>query len=216
MTGRRLCAAGLCLVVALAATPALHAQPASAEDETDAPAKGDRPVENKSSKNRTARAHFLRAEKAFNLAKFTEALAAYEAAYEVRPLPALLFNIAQCHRNLGDHERAVFFYRRYLTLEPRSKNRELVQDLIAEEEQEQERERAARAAIASPRPAPSPAVTDQLLTAAPPAAEPGKPLYRRWWVWAIAGVAVAGITTALLYPRQGDLPRGQLESVDRR
>ena len=37
----------------------------------------------------------------------------YTAAHDAKPLPALLFNIAQCHRQLGNHERALFFYRRH-------------------------------------------------------------------------------------------------------
>ena len=33
---------------------------------------------------------------------------------------------------MGNYERARFFYRRYLALEPRTSNRRLVEDLIAE------------------------------------------------------------------------------------
>jgi tetratricopeptide (TPR) repeat protein len=83
---------------------------------------------------RTARAHFKRGERAFNLGKFKEAERAYAAAYQAQPLPAFLFNLAQCHRNLGNPERALFFFRRYLTLEPDGPNRKMVLDLIDEQE----------------------------------------------------------------------------------
>ncbi|HVR63364.1 MAG TPA: tetratricopeptide repeat protein [Polyangia bacterium] len=79
-----------------------------------------------------ARDHFKQAEIDFNLGKFEDALHGYQAAYEAKPLTAFLFNIAQCYRNLGDYERARFFYKRYLTLEPRTPNRRVVNDLIAE------------------------------------------------------------------------------------
>jgi tetratricopeptide (TPR) repeat protein len=67
---------------------------------------------------KAARAHFDKAEKAFNLGHFDDALTSYQAAYEALPLPAFLFNIAQCHRNLRNREQAVFFYQRYLSLAP--------------------------------------------------------------------------------------------------
>jgi len=135
MTSRRICLLGTVLV-AVAVT-----QPAHAEGDAKA----------------AARAHFKRAEAAFNLGKFEEALAAYQAAYETKPLPGFLFNIAQCHRNMGNHERALFFYRRYLALDPESPNRAVVEELI----DESEKRRAAQA--------PSTALTPPPAASAPPA-----------------------------------------------
>ena len=66
---------------------------------------------------RPGRAFFERGEANFNRGKFDEARADYQAAYEAEPLPAFLFNIAQCYRNLGDFERAQFFYQRYTMLD---------------------------------------------------------------------------------------------------
>src|SRR3954469_10759713 len=82
--------------------------------------------------DKEARALFQRAEMSFNLGKFPEALNDYQAAYQAKPLSGFLFNIAQCYRNMGNYERARFFYRRYLALEPHTSNRRLVDDLIAE------------------------------------------------------------------------------------
>jgi tetratricopeptide (TPR) repeat protein len=79
-----------------------------------------------------AREFFRRAEINFNLGKFADALGGYQAAYQAKPLTAFLFNIAQCYRYMGKYERARFFYRRYLTLEPKTPNRRVVTDLIAE------------------------------------------------------------------------------------
>ena len=79
-----------------------------------------------------ARRLFQRAELSFNVGKFAEALTDYQAAYQAKPLPGFLFNIAQCYRNLGDQERARFFFRRYLALDPHAPNKRRVEELIDE------------------------------------------------------------------------------------
>src|SRR4051794_12183883 len=79
-----------------------------------------------------ARELFHKAEMSFNMGKFDDALADYQAAYQAKPLPAFLFNIAQCYRNLQNYEKARFYYRRYLALDPHTANRRLVEDLVAE------------------------------------------------------------------------------------
>jgi hypothetical protein len=101
------------VVVSLAA-PAVHASGAGIDDEKE------------------ARRLFEHAELEFNVGKFPEALADYQSAYEAKPLPGFLFNIAQCYRNVGNFERARFFFRRYLALEPHAPNRHRVDELIAE------------------------------------------------------------------------------------
>jgi tetratricopeptide (TPR) repeat protein len=121
--------------------------------------------------DREARAQFQRAESSFNLGKFEEALAAYEAAYKAKPLSGFLFNIAQCQRNLGHHERALFFYRRYLALEPESPNRALVEGLIGEEEKKM----AATEPPSPTAPAADPAVTPPAPPAAAPSPTPAAP-----------------------------------------
>lgn len=136
------------------------------------------------SPEKLARERFRQAEIDFNLGKFAEALSGYQAAYEAKPLTAFLFNIAQCYRNLGNYERARFFYKRYLTLEPKSPNRRVVQDLItevthlmknapAEAPASENRAEAATATVTPPAEAPaattppSPPATPALTLAAP-------------------------------------------------
>jgi tetratricopeptide (TPR) repeat protein len=189
--------------------------------------------------DKEAKMLFQRAEKSFNLGKFPEALADYQAAYEAKPLPAFLFNIAQCYRNMGNYERARFFYRRYLTLEPRSSNRRLVEDLIGEMTRLMEKQPAAPAATAettSPppatedkpaapavpaAPAPTPSAADApaaTLVAQPaPSSEPeSRPVYKRWWFWTAIGAAVAGgVVAAVVLTRPTD-PMGSLESINAR
>jgi hypothetical protein len=62
-----------------------------------------------------AKQEFAQAETLYRLASFREALEHYRASYELSRRPGLLFNIAQCHRQLKDRERAVFYYRLYLS-----------------------------------------------------------------------------------------------------
>jgi hypothetical protein len=126
--------------------------------------------------DKEARALFQQAEMNFNLGKFSEALGNYQAAYQAKPLPGFLFNIAQCYRNMGNPERARFFYRRYLALEPRTPNRRLVEDLITEMTRLLERQGEPPAAVAGAQPAgavaASPAVSAPASGAEVPATQP--------------------------------------------
>lgn len=78
-----------------------------------------------------AKAEFKKGQTSYTLGRFSEALAAYSKAYELKPLAPFLFNIAQCHRQLGDFERAAFFYRRYLDTSAKGdKNAAVVKGLL--------------------------------------------------------------------------------------
>lgn len=157
-----------------------------------------------------ARARFSEGNIAYDLAEFQKALDAYTEAYRLVPLPGFLFNIAQCHRQLGHAERAAFFYRRYLSLSKEEpSNAPLVHELIAEmdaaarkeparsgglraqgeaaasrQAREQERKRAL-----SPRSTP---VETQATV------KDGDSLAKKWWVWAGAG-AVALVAGGTIY-----------------
>ncbi|WP_375756338.1 tetratricopeptide repeat protein [Corallococcus exercitus] len=134
-----------------------------------------------------AREKFSEGNLAYDLGEFDRALKAFSEAYRLKPLPAFLFNIAQCHRQLNNPSRAAFFYRRYLALsQEEPANADVVRELVAEmdtkarvqEEQRRERERFARdrdlqrareqAALAEAR------ANEARLAAASPAAAPEK------------------------------------------
>ncbi|HET6280290.1 MAG TPA: tetratricopeptide repeat protein [Polyangia bacterium] len=197
------------------------------------------PADDASSKE--ARELFKRAELNFNLLKFAEALSDYQAAYQAKPLPGFLFNIAQCHRNMGQYERARFFFRRYLVLDPRTANRPKVEDLIAEMTRLLEKQETAAAATASsmppsttatePEARPAPAITATavrpanaenaplLLTQQPlPPTQPSRrPVYKRWWFWGgVAAAVVGGSVAVLLLTRDDKIPRGSLEPINGR
>ena len=106
MMGARLVFSGI-LALGLAACPALlAAEPPVEEGPTEA------------ERTERARALFDEAEGHYARGAYADALAGYAKAYQVLPLPAFLFNIAQCHRMLGKYDRAIYFYEGYLRDSP--------------------------------------------------------------------------------------------------
>ncbi|HEY5933345.1 MAG TPA: PEGA domain-containing protein [Kofleriaceae bacterium] len=59
--------------------------------------------------------HFKSGVALYKEAKYGEALAEFERAYEIAPHPLVLYNIAGCHRELSHYADAVKFYNRFLT-----------------------------------------------------------------------------------------------------
>jgi tetratricopeptide (TPR) repeat protein len=181
------------------------------------------PVTHDPKQEKEARAHFDRAEKAFNLGRFDEALAGYQAAYEVLPLPAFLFNIAQCHRNLRNREQAIFFYQRYLSLAPDAPNRPVVEELIADQKRQLDAqkppppptgERAGRPLDLTARPQPG-AVAG--LDQAPAEKSPdARWKSARWWLAGALGAAVLGGVAILAFRGSAAPPAGQIGVIDGR
>ena len=58
--------------------------------------------------------HFKSGVTLYKEAKFTEALAEFERAYEIAPHPLVLYNIAGCHRELSNYAESVKYSRRFL------------------------------------------------------------------------------------------------------
>ena len=81
-----------------------------------------------------AKVQYLKGQTAYDLGKFREALRRFEAAYELKPVPALLFNIGQCHRKLGDLQQAANLYRSFLRADPGSTQAEQAESLLAQVE----------------------------------------------------------------------------------
>ena len=81
---------------------------------------------------RTARAHFQAGEAKFKAGAFDEALAEYQAGYDVLPLPGFLINVAQCQRRLGDLKTARATYQKFVLVAPDSPLLPQVRSMIAE------------------------------------------------------------------------------------
>jgi tetratricopeptide (TPR) repeat protein len=79
-----------------------------------------------------AKALFAEGNEHYNLGEFAQALDKYKLAYRVKPLAAFQFNIAQCHRKLGQYQDAIAMYQAYLVGTPNATNKATIESLIAE------------------------------------------------------------------------------------
>src|SRR3569623_3754549 len=84
----------------------------------------------------TAREHAQKATTFYKLAKYDDAIREFEAAYEAKSDPALLYNIAQCHRLAGREGEALRLYRNYVKDAPRGPYRAQAAQWIAPQEHE--------------------------------------------------------------------------------
>lgn len=170
-----------------------------------------------------ARAHFERGQRLFKVSRYKEALEEFKEAFVLRADPVFLYNIAQCHRLMGERDEAITFYRRYLQADPNSPQRVELEKRIHDLEAARAEDQTARlaqppppppvAVAKKPKPAPAPTpppiavVPPPAPTAAPPLAvvasapapQPeSKPLYRRWWLWAGVAAVAAGVAAAVV------------------
>lgn len=160
---------------------------------------------------RTARAHFQAGEARFKAGAFDEALAAYQAGYDVLPLPGFLINVAQCQRRLGDLKTARATYQKFVLVAPDSPLLPQVRSMIAEidgllakpePDEPAEADEAAKPASTLTAAAPTETPAPLLARASDPAPEPAP--RRRWWLWgAIGAVVVGGAVTAVVLSTGG-------------
>ena len=186
----------------------------------------------------------LKARTHFAAGEYKEALEIYARLYAETMHPTYLRNIARCHQNLGNADKAISSFREYLRkardLTP--DQREEIEGYIAEMEQlKQSRAGAATgppAAAAAPPPAaagpppaaaPPPTLAPPLADTAPALVGPptvtasgttsddGGPFYTRVWFWGVvAGVVAAGVVTAVLVSRDSGPTAGNLGALDLR
>ena len=156
-------------------------------------------------------------ENQYRLRRFDEAIAEYRKAYELKADPVFLFNIAECYRELGRDERALFFYRRFLSTAPGAANRSEAEERVAElDPGAGPSSTGATPAAAAPtlplaprdRPAEATLLDDEH-----PGTKPAPPLWTRWWLWtALGAVVVVGVAAAVVVSSSGGggVPRTDL------
>jgi tetratricopeptide (TPR) repeat protein len=104
------------MALALAALPAVaHAQTAPTAEQRAA-----------------AKQHYQNGARKFDVGKYDDAAAEWEAAYELVGDPSILYNIAQALRAGGKNERALRFFKNYLRHDESNANRDEVERRIAE------------------------------------------------------------------------------------
>jgi tetratricopeptide (TPR) repeat protein len=120
--------------------------------------------------------HYNQGMKQYTLGHFPDAIEEFEKAYDLKPEPIFLYNIAQSHRQNKNPERALFFYRRYLEAEPQAKNRAEIEKRMQEMQAllAEEKERAATPPISPPPVAPTPPPAPVVV--APPPVQPPPPV----------------------------------------
>jgi tetratricopeptide (TPR) repeat protein len=104
-----------------------------------------------------AKAHYDQGTVHFNLDEWPQAIEEFKDAYRLFPDATFLYNIAQCHRKMGNVAEALSFYKKYQRERPDAPNRAEVEKRIEELE-------AAKASKAREVPPPPPS--------APPTAPP--------------------------------------------
>jgi len=83
----------------------------------------------------SAREHYQKGTSYYDLGKYDDAIKEFEAAYEIKNDPALLYNLAQSNRLAGNSDQALHFYRTYLRYVPKAANRAEIESRIAQLEQ---------------------------------------------------------------------------------
>lgn len=152
-----------------------------------------------------AKAEYVAGSKSYDLNEFAAALEHFKNAYREESDPALLFNIAQCHRQLGDKQKAVGFYQSFLRKLPDAPNaadvrqriNSLQNEIASEQRSKSEPPQGTIAPGAKPEPSPQPAPTP------PPATAPVTEAAPRPWYsssgaigsFVVFGVGVAALAT---------------------
>jgi tetratricopeptide (TPR) repeat protein len=181
----------------------------------------------------------LQARTHFAAGEYKEALEIYARLYAETMHPTYLRNIARCHQNLGNADKAISSFREYLRkahdLTP--DQRKEIEGYIAEMEQLKQSRAAGPPATAappttapappaplpSPPPAPPPSDTAPALVGPPTLTATGSPrdddhpFYARVWFWGVVGgLVAAGVVTALLVSRDSGPSTGDLGVFDLR
>jgi len=142
-----------------------------------------------------ARRHYQRGLGLYDQERYDDAIQEFNAAKELKPLPAFDYNIGRCQERLERWEEAAASYEHYLAATPDAPESATLEERIGVL-----RDRARRH-DKPPNPAPPlpPPATPQTLMAAPAASVPPKQIYKRGWFWGVVvgGVAVVAVGVGL-------------------
>lgn len=108
----------------------------------------------------------------YRTGRYEDSLAKLKEAYELQPLPGLLYNMARCYQKLGRHGEEL-------------KHLELFRDAAPDLRHDEKRARSVETRIAELR---------NMLGLNKP---PQQPVHKRWWFWTVVGVAAAGAAAGI-------------------
>ena len=163
-----------------------------------------------------ARALFEKAKTHFAVGEFSDAGENYLKAYKAKPDPAFLYNAAQSFRLAGNNEKALILYKNYIQFYPDVTNSDDVRNQITKLKEALAASEKARSSpptdTTQPQPMPpeptvAPRSSESANAPTPPTSarpdlmsktelkphhERSTPIYKKWWLWTIVGVVVAG------------------------
>jgi tetratricopeptide (TPR) repeat protein len=162
-----------------------------------------------------ARELYEKGTKAYNLQEYARALDLFKQAYEQQSDSVLLFNIAQCQRQLGQYEAASKSYRVFLNETPNAPNRVEVQKQIKAMDEAAREQRAKEPPMGTQPPYETPpgTTTPPPQHIEPPPIVKTEPPPRPWYknhaalglTAAGVGLAVVGVAlTGFGWARRGD------------
>lgn len=153
--------------------------------------------------NAQAEALFKDGLEAYDAREFTRAIELFEAAYQLEPLPEILFDVAMAHRALGDCQRAAASFDGFIAavspgdpLLPRARARRKELETCAPARVAVDTKPAAVAAIAAPLPSPPDAQHPTLVALMPPpsaSTRAGNSLMRSACLASVGGTAALGL-----------------------
>jgi tetratricopeptide (TPR) repeat protein len=187
---------GAALALLVVAAPVGAAEPPAAQpiaplatppgDPSATGAPGEAAAPPQSPQEAEMQAHRAVGHRLYRLGRYEEAVAAFRRAYEVKADARLLFDIAECYREMGAVDQALFYYDRYLAGWPDAFDRAEVDDKVAELEA-MRGGGAPRTAVAARRRHPL------MITEPPPSKARQTPrVWQRWWFWTAIGAVVLG------------------------
>lgn len=120
-----------------------------------------------------AKQHFMTGQKHFDAARWADALSEFSQSYQLSKYPALVYKMALCQDQLGKLAEAQALYEKYLAEDPQTPRRPGIKERIGKIKEQL----AIRPAVV-----------------VVPVVEPPRrtPVYKKWWLWTIVGVVVAG------------------------
>lgn len=147
----------------------------------------------------------------FGAGRYREAEESFAQAYALRADPALLYNLGRTAHKGGHPREAVTYYQRFLDVGAAgdAEQRRKTEQYLSQAQKEATQPLATPALPMSGPTSAAPAPVQLLPPQIQPSSKPARvPLYRKPWLWAIVGVAVAGVAVGLgvgLEARRPDL-----------
>jgi hypothetical protein len=165
-------------IMPLAAPPAVAPPAPGTPAETPAPPPGPQEAE--------MQAHRTVGHRLYRLGRYEEAIASFRRAYEAKADARLLFDIAECYRESGAVDQALFYYDRYLAGWPDAFDRAEVDVKVAELE--------AMRGGSIPHTTVAARRRHPLMIVEPSPSKPRRAsrVWQRWWFWTAVGVVVLG------------------------